>query len=467
MRVLIYSRVSIDRGGRSVAEQEAECRAWADREGWDVVRTITETGSASRYARGAAARSQWGEITAAVASGDIDALLTWEASRATRQLSEYAELVELCASHGVRWGYSGTLHDLSKRDARFRTGLDALLAQDESARTSERVLRSTRARAAAGKPHGRIPYGYRREYDPSSGELLRQVPDEETAPIVREIVRRIIDGDAVRAIARDLTDRGVPTVRATPDQPGRWIDSTVRRIALSPTIAGLRRYRGEVIGDATWDPIVSREDHEKVVAVLSDPHRVTNRGYSTARWLLTGIARCGACGGPLRVALTAGTPRYGCRTDGCRAVVRLVAPVDEYVTQVVLALAEDIAARGADTDRDAPEVAEAREELAALERRLAGFVDAAADGDLSPASLVRIEERVRPQIRAARARLTALARPQTVDPAVFLDPRAWWDAAPLPDRRALVRALVSVRVLRSGGGMRKFDPNLIEVTPLW
>ena len=48
---LIYARVSQDRRhGRSVAEQEAECRAWAGREGWRVVDVIVDNDrSASQY----------------------------------------------------------------------------------------------------------------------------------------------------------------------------------------------------------------------------------------------------------------------------------------------------------------------------------------------------------------------------------------------------------------------------------
>ena len=81
MRILIYARVSLDAlgQGRSVAEQETECRAWADREGWEVVEVIAETGSASRYGRSTQARQRWDEVADATASGRIDALLTWEA----------------------------------------------------------------------------------------------------------------------------------------------------------------------------------------------------------------------------------------------------------------------------------------------------------------------------------------------------------------------------------------------------
>ena len=77
---LIYCRVSADRrNGRSVAEQEAECRAECERQGWNVVDVLTDNDrSASRHAR--KSRPAWDRVKQRVASGDVDVLVTWEAS---------------------------------------------------------------------------------------------------------------------------------------------------------------------------------------------------------------------------------------------------------------------------------------------------------------------------------------------------------------------------------------------------
>ena len=53
LRAVIYARVSSDPNerGRSVSEQEAECRAVCEREGWHVVAVYSDNDrSASRYA---------------------------------------------------------------------------------------------------------------------------------------------------------------------------------------------------------------------------------------------------------------------------------------------------------------------------------------------------------------------------------------------------------------------------------
>ena len=53
-RAVVYGRVSQDRSeGKSVDDQLAECRAWAQREGWQVIVEHRDDGiSASRYANG-------------------------------------------------------------------------------------------------------------------------------------------------------------------------------------------------------------------------------------------------------------------------------------------------------------------------------------------------------------------------------------------------------------------------------
>lgn len=465
MRVLIYARVSIDREGRSLNEQETECREWADREDWTITHVIRETGSASRYARSTGARTRWDELTTLVASGDVDALLTWEASRATRQLSEYAMLADLCAAHGVRWGYSGTLHDLTTRDARFRTGLDALLAQDESARTSERILRSTRARAVTGRPHGKLPYGYRREYDPQTGALLRQVPDEEQAPVVQEIARRVLAGHPLRAIALDLTERAVSPPRPARNRtrPTGWLPITVRRLALSPTNAALRVHQGSVVGDAAWPALITREDHDRIAQLLTADGRSHRTGDSTARHLLSGIATCGPCGGPMRrLAPKRGRANYTCRD--CMRTSRAQAPLDEHVTEITLALLAGIDASTLDATN--PDAEAATVEAEALEQRLEGFTISAAEGEVSRTALGIVEARLLPQIRAARAKAKALSTPAGIDRKAVEDPEKWWGAASIEQKRTLLRATVRVAVNPSPA-TKSFRPEYVDVTPAW
>ncbi len=110
---------------------------------------------------------------------------------------------------GVLRSYSGRTYDIADSDDRFRTGMDALVSEDESERISRRIRRHMRANAEKGRPHGRRLYGYRMVYDPNTGALVGQELHPDEAPVVVEVFRRIAAGEAQRAISADLERRGV------------------------------------------------------------------------------------------------------------------------------------------------------------------------------------------------------------------------------------------------------------------
>ncbi len=101
-------------------------------------------------------------------------------------------------------------------------------------------------------------------------------------------------------------------------------------------------HRGEVIGAASWPAIITEAKHREVLAVLSDPARMSNGGTAVRRHLLSfGIGRCGVCGSRLRVSVKGGHALYVCdgidesgKRPGC--VGRRQSRVDEFVEAVVV-----------------------------------------------------------------------------------------------------------------------------------
>ena len=450
MRAIIYCRVSSDpkQRGKSVTEQESDCRAIASANGWDVAHVLVDNDrGASRYSTGT--RPAYAQLADTLQPGDV--LVTWEASRAQRDLAAYLDLRELCAQRNVLWCYSGKIHDLSTGDDRFTTGLDALLAEKEVEQSRERILRAVRANVAAGKPHGKLPYGYMIQRDPDTGESLGRIPHPDTAPIVRELVRRVLAGDSLYSLAKDLNARGVPAPRPRRDgTPAQWIPVTLRKIIESPTYAGLRVHRGHVVGTGTWEPLITVDEHERLKALLADPARRTQRG-SEPRWLLSGVAICGECEGRITRLNNRGYESYVCR-DGAH-VARKICDVDAYVVELVIRRLESqdlVTELGAEDGEYAAAVEAAR----ALRQRLDAFADSAADGELSPAALARVEAKLLPQIERADARVRRLVRSPIVAQAAGADARARWEVMSVRDRRDLVRALVEVRICRVGKGRR-------------
>ena len=474
MRAVIYTRVSSDQTGqgRSVADQERDCRAECQRNGWDVAEVLVDNDrGASRYST--KDRPEYKRLSKVLQPGDV--LVTWEASRAQRDLSAYLTLRDLCAERGVFWSYSGKLHDLSKGDDRFSTGLDALLAEKEAEQIRERVLRGKRAAALAGRPGGRPPWGYRREINPKTGRTDAWVKDEEAEPVVREVLTRAINGESLWAICRDFEARGIQTPQLQKNARKKWHPQALRVTISSPSYAGFRTHQGQPVLDdqgqrvkGLWDPYITPEDHERLLAIFSDPARkMTEHRGREPRHLLTGIATCGVCGDVMRFVSARTSQRsagrYLCSAKSCAG--RRADAVDLLVEETLLTRMERPDAVELFAERGNADIANALTEADTLRKRLAAFVNQAADGNVSPASLATIEAKLLPQIEAAEAKARAVITSPLVAKLVGPDAREKWKAFTIVDKRTVVRSLLNVTIKKiEHGTTRRFDPKDVDIT---
>lgn len=475
LRVGLYCRVSADRSQRhtSVSDQEKEGRTWCADHGHTVAWVVVDNDiSASRHSK--KARPGFVDVQARLAGSDpVDVLWAWEASRVTRDLEVYAQVRSLCERHGVLWSYHGRTYDMSRSDDRFSTGLDALVSERSSDETRDRVLRAVRSRVESGKAHGRIPYGYRSVYDRHTGAPIGREPDPDAAPVVREIVRRVLSGASNLSIAKDLNRRGVPSPRAVrlarqgrevADQLG-WTLELVARVARSASVAGIRLHRGKEVGDAAWEPLISVADHNAVLVKFANPDRVWSPDR-TVKHLLSGIPICGVCGFRLKPSPKK-HPQYWCWTNHC--VARAKKPLDGLVVETLLARLEQPNAGKmfALAEGAAEELTAAAVELAELEARLEAFRVSAEDPQgISPATLARMEAKYVPLIEDARQR----SIPAHV-PAVVRDLMSaknvrykWSEELSLEQRRQVIRHLLVVTVFPTKvRGARTFDTSRVRI----
>jgi DNA invertase Pin-like site-specific DNA recombinase len=465
LRAVIYTRVSSDPNdlGRSVGEQEADCRAVCARNGWQIVRVFSDNDrSASRYAT--KDRPEHRRLIDFIEAGKCDVLVTWEASRAQRDLAAYARLRDLCERRGVLLSYSGRTFDMSDPDDRFGTGLDALLSERESDYTRRRVLRAVRANADKGRPHGKLLYGYRREYDPATRELIRQEPDPQTAAVVQEAARRVLAGETPYSIAQDFNRRGIKPPRGS---KRGWDLTQIKRLCTNPSYAGLRTHQGKILRDdagnpvaTAWPSLIDQADHAALVTRLTDPNRRTQRD-SAVRHLLSGIAVCGVCDGRVRVQKNRGFLAYLC-VEGFH-VSRREDHLDAFVEAVTVARLQrpdllDLLTEDQDEDVAAA-IAEARDKRT----RLNEFYDAAAAGELTPAALSRIEARLLAEIEDAERRARPSTVPAVVTDAAGPDAADRWAQLSLPQKREIISTLMEVRILPTTPGTRMFNPDHIEI----
>lgn len=490
-RALLYGRVS-KRSGRSeqretksVNQQLDHGRRRAATQNWEVVDEYRDDGiSASRYAA-TKIRPHWQEAVDAITAGRCDVLVLWEVSRATRDRLPYAMLIAACIDADVWIDVGGKLHDPSDPDDGFLLDLQAGLAIRESGVTSKRIRRDVQARAEAGTPHGKVPYGYARTYEqrPTGRVLLEQFPDPDTAPVVAELARRLLAGESAYGIAVDFDRRDIPSPEAARARRVHgdgaavtsWRPETVRDLALSPTLAGLRVHQGNIVGEATWKPIISPADHVTLTAMLRGRGRARRHRPGAVQHLLSGIAVCGVCGTGLRHLRNRGLPSYCCpgperrgTSCVCRSKDKLDALVERWVLRRLVdpGLLEELAASREGVSREA---GRALSDLTDLRAQLAAFVAAAAEGKVSAESFGSIEAGLQRRIVDAQARIPR-SSPSLAVVAEMAGPDApsKWSGLDLDRKRVVIRGLFRVVVHRSSlpSGSQAFDDTTVEIVPL-
>lgn len=505
LRAAVYGRQS--QGNEvSIAEQLDIGHERAGTENWDVAAVYRDAMSAGRTAR--RKRDDWPRLLADIRAGRIDVVWLWESSRGDRVAATWHEFIDLCAAHGVLIYVEQYERALDPRKARDWKTLadDGNNSQYESMQTRERINRHTPRLAREGNPHGRAPYGYRRTYgvDAKGDRTLTQAPDPATAPVVRRIFEGLASGRALLRISRELNAEGIAPPYGKwgvkyPDRTGRarrkrfadeddarawmeghpggelyvsqWDADKVWVIARNPAYIGkrlhvpgrrlrpTRPYAAGTLYDAKWDALVDDDVFWAVQRCLDDPSRkTTDRRPGGARHLLSHIAVCGECGGPLGVTYRyqKGAPLYMCRThSGARVHEQ---QLDDMVVHELLAAftREDwyaqVRTAGDTGDR---ELAQARADRDRIQAEYDATVDNAARRVISAEAFARIEPSMLEDLRDAEARIRALETPA---PARWLtdgpkkDLARRWKDAPIEARRNLISDMMTVTVAKVPGG---------------
>ena len=317
MRAAVYCRVSSDDQvkGYSLQTQEDECRQRAVTLGATEIVAYVEKGVSGD----ALDRPALDSLRDALRQHAIDLVVMYDPDRMARKLSIQLLLTDEITKAGaqlefVRFDWQDT------PDGRLFYAMRGAISEYEREKIMERTVRNKRAKAAAGGfINAPNTYGY--HFHPDTDKLL---PDERTAPIVKQIYAWARDGVRIRVIAERLANMQVPP----PGGRGIWWPSTVSRILRSETYAGRMHINRWAIHKeagrktqaqrdrAEWvmvpvEPLVDEPTWRAVQAVLERNKR-TAGGRTEYPFLLRGFLRCADCGGPMVVRTRARTNRvYG------------------------------------------------------------------------------------------------------------------------------------------------------------
>lgn len=458
LRAVIYGRQSHG-SERSIDQQREACRRDAQTEGYTIVADYSDPISASRYAR--TQRDEWPLLLADIAAGKVDVVVLWESSRGDRQASSWLAFLELCRQRKtlIRVTDHRRSYDLDvPRDWRTLAE-DGTDSQYESEKSRQRLLRDAVAHAESGGANGPVPYGYQRFKDSTTGRFARQIEHPEQAETVRQIFTAVAQGHPIRAIVRDLDQRGIPSPGRWRDNDSGWTTEHIRDMVRRKTYLGIRVHRPKAGGPpmetrGRWDPLVSQELWRRANRVL-DGYRA-GAGAKAAEHVLSGIPTCAACGDRYYGRALAGGSRYNCKA--CGKAVDGADLEDRVLAYVLGRLAQDDIheqLRRVGDDQDG-EHAAAAAELDRLTGELDEWRDSAAKGETTPATMARVESGYGERITRARARLERVSLPPAVRD--LLDPREdliqRWARMPVPARRSVVAALVTVSVKPGRRGVR-------------
>ncbi len=304
-RVAAYARVSTD-SEEQLTSYEAQVDYYTkyihSRSDWQFVDVYTDEGiSATNTKR----RDGFNRMVQDALDGKIDLIVTKSVSRFARNTVDSLTTVRKLKDAGVEVYFEKeNIWTLDSKGELLITIMSSL-AQEESRSISENVTWGQRKRFADGKVS--IPYRQFLGYRKGADGLPEIVPEE--AEIVRAIYRMCIEGVSTNAIAKRLTQQGIPT----PAGKQVWQRATVESILRNEKYKGaallqkkftvdflqkkMKVNEGEVpqyYVEHSHDAIIDPEEWEKVQVELAKRKNSTRRTQCNSPF--AGKIICGDCG---------------------------------------------------------------------------------------------------------------------------------------------------------------------------
>ncbi len=450
-RAAIYTRQSLDRSGEGLAvrRQLEDCRELVKRNGWRTVAVFSDNDVSATSGRD---RPEYRKMIDAVKAGRVDTIVSWAPDRLARRPRDLEDILDLAEQQGVSLATVSGDVDLSTPYGRAIARIFGAIAKQETEQKGARQRRANQQRAQDGRTAWtRRPFGFDRD------DEARVVVVESEAAELRKAADSVLTGSTLASIVRDLTARRVTTSVGKP-----FTVTALRRLLLNPRMAGHAVHRGQVVGTGDWPAIIDADTQDRLGALLRDPARRTQTS-TNRRYLLSGLVRCGRCGGPMFASPMG--PKgaywmvYKCRTAH---LTRRLDLVDEVVEAVVVErlsrpdAAALLASDGDDGDR-------LREQSVKLRAQLDDLAGLLAEGVLTATGVRKASEKLRADLEEVERQRASLSSSDALAELVSAaDVARCWAGLGLEARRAVVNVLLTATVLPAGKGVR-FSPDQVRI----
>jgi len=231
----IYARVSSDqqKEEKTIASQTAALIEFARQENYQVPDELVFEDEG--YSGAHLIRPGLERIRDLAAEGQIHAVLALSPDRLSRKYAYQVLLTEELARHGVDMVFIKAPHSGTPED-QLLLQFQGMIAEYERAQILERSRRGKRHRAKQGEVSvlSGAPYGYRYLRKTEETAAYYEVIETE-ADVVRKVFNwYTVEDLSIGAIARQLTESGLPTRK----QKSRWERSVIWAILRNPAYQG-------------------------------------------------------------------------------------------------------------------------------------------------------------------------------------------------------------------------------------
>jgi site-specific DNA recombinase len=372
MRVIIVARLSKQGRGdmqAGIETQDEYTRKWAESKGYKVIALIADKRSGTVQPWDRPNLKPW--VTDPTLLAKYDSVVAYRLDRLSRGDNKSTNEIEAWAyKYGKQLRTEDGLVFPCEGATGIRWDVTKRIAHEEWLEISERYTRMQAYLRQEGFQVGKAPTGYR-IVKATGSEHKTIEPDPKVAPYVRLAVEHYVkDGWSAHRIcawleSEDIKPAGYKNIN------GHWWPKTLTRLFRNPALYGRIISKGRTI--YRTEGIVTRAEWDELQALLDA--KGSHRGIARASTaMLTSIAKCGLCKGPMYRIKAWGGEFYRCHgTSREPSRCAHMVPLDELDIWVNLWLVNDYGDTGIVEVIFVPghgyddELADSRQEIAALD----------------------------------------------------------------------------------------------------
>ena len=325
LKYVLYARKSSEDEGaqeKSLPDQIAECKAFAEKHHLNVVDIISEQKSAKISNN----RPLFSQMLKDIKNGKYDAILAWHPDRLARNSLESGMIIDMLDNGIILDIKMPTTAFVNNASGKLLLNILFAMSKEYSEHLSESVLRAHKRNIKQGISSGTPKWGYIR--DNVTG---RYEPDENFEIIKRGWEMRA-EGSTISEImdfwSKHRVSRNTKVTRKSKVSHLIYLGNnkaTVANIFRDPFYYGLLIQSGKKIllsDHYNFKPMISEETYNKVQTLSRARSQTTPTGKGKVFLPFRGLVMCGSCHKPMTVGASGRKNEkklyYECRNKACK-----------------------------------------------------------------------------------------------------------------------------------------------------